>query len=108
MASAIVTPALKVGSVTGFILQAAPIFWRRLSEDRKRRVEPSPHIPGVDTWPSAGVHAAWIGHSTVLIRVDGFTILTDPVFSARIGIGIGPFTIGMKRLIQPAVSLANL
>jgi L-ascorbate metabolism protein UlaG (beta-lactamase superfamily) len=37
------------------------------------------------------VRAAWIGHSTVLIRVDGFTILTDPVFSRRIGIGIGPY-----------------
>jgi L-ascorbate metabolism protein UlaG (beta-lactamase superfamily) len=54
------------------------------------------------------VHAAWIGHSTVLIRVDGFTILTDPVFSARAGIKMGPFTLGVKRLVQPAVRLPEL
>jgi L-ascorbate metabolism protein UlaG (beta-lactamase superfamily) len=77
-------------------------------EDRRRSVEPAPRVPGFASWSREGVHAAWIGHSTVVIRMDGFTILTDPVFSARIGIEIGPFTLGMKRLIQPAVSLAKL
>ncbi len=59
-------------------------------------------------WSDKGVHAAWIGHSTVLLRIDGFTILTDPVFSTRIGIGIGPFVIGMKRLVQPAMSIKDI
>jgi L-ascorbate metabolism protein UlaG (beta-lactamase superfamily) len=54
------------------------------------------------------LQAAWIGHSTVLIRVDGFSILTDPVFSTRIGIRIGPFTIGMKRLVHPAIDLSQV
>jgi L-ascorbate metabolism protein UlaG (beta-lactamase superfamily) len=54
------------------------------------------------------VQAAWIGHSTVLITVDGFTILTDPVFSARIGIKIGPFTAGLKRLVHPAAEPLEL
>jgi L-ascorbate metabolism protein UlaG (beta-lactamase superfamily) len=54
------------------------------------------------------MQAAWIGHSTVLISIDGFTILTDPVFSERIGIKIGPFTVGLKRLVQPAVPLVEL
>jgi L-ascorbate metabolism protein UlaG (beta-lactamase superfamily) len=40
--------------------------------------------------------------------VDGFTILTDPVFSKRIGIGIGPFVFGMKRLVDPAINLSDL
>jgi len=54
------------------------------------------------------MQAAWIGHSTVLISVDGFTILTDPVFSARIGIKIGPFTAGLKRLVHPALASLQL
>lgn len=79
-----------------------------MAEDRKRPVQTAPHIPHFAKWSDAGLHAAWIGHSTVLVRVDGFTILTDPVFGARIGVGIGPFVIGMKRLIAPAVTLAKL
>lgn len=91
-----------------FAFRAGPILWRRMSEDRRRAVKPAPRVPSFAEWSRQGVHAAWIGHSTVLIRVDGFTILTDPVFSTRIGIGIGPFTIGMKRLIRPAVNLSRL
>jgi L-ascorbate metabolism protein UlaG (beta-lactamase superfamily) len=106
--ASVVTPARKARALAGFVFHAAPIFWQRLSEDRKRLVEPSPRVPGFGAWPGDGVHAAWIGHSTVLIRVDGFTILTDPVFSARIGIKIGPFTLGIKRLVHPAVRLPKL
>jgi L-ascorbate metabolism protein UlaG (beta-lactamase superfamily) len=104
----IVTTARKARALGGFVFQAAPILWRRLSEDRKRLVEPSPHAPRMAAWSSEGVHAAWIGHSTVLIRVDGFTILTDPVLGTRVGVKIGPFTLGVKRLVQPAVRLAEL
>ena len=95
-------------TLAGFALRTAPIFWRRISEDRKRPVNPAPRIPSFSAWPREGLHAAWIGHSTVLIRLDGFTILTDPVFSTRIGIKVGPFTIGMKRLVSPALDLAEL
>src|SRR5271170_4672840 len=106
--AAIMTPVRKARSLAGFVFKAAPIFWQRLSEDRKRPVEPSPRIPQLSVWPTEGVHAAWIGHSTVLICVDGFTILTDPVFSTRVGIKIGPFTLGIKRLVQPALRVAEL
>jgi L-ascorbate metabolism protein UlaG (beta-lactamase superfamily) len=91
-----------------FAFRAGPVLWRRMAEDRKRSVEAAAYIPNFAKWSDTGVHAAWIGHSTVLLRVDGFTILTDPVFGSRIGVGIGPFVIGMKRLIAPAVGLAKL
>jgi L-ascorbate metabolism protein UlaG (beta-lactamase superfamily) len=104
----VVTPMRRARSFAGFVFEAAPIFFRRLSEDRKRPVEPSPRVPHIAAWPEEGVHAAWIGHSTVLIRVDGFTILTDPVFSTRVGIKVGPFTLGVKRLVHPAVHLPEL
>jgi L-ascorbate metabolism protein UlaG (beta-lactamase superfamily) len=106
--STILTPALNAGSLAGFVFQAAPIFWRRMSEDWKRPIKASPLVPRVSAWCREGMQAAWIGHSTVLISVDGFTILTDPVFSARIGIRIGPLTVGLKRLVSPAVQLPQL
>jgi L-ascorbate metabolism protein UlaG (beta-lactamase superfamily) len=95
-------------TLAGFVFRAAPMFWQRISEDRKRAVKRAPRIPRVSAWMAEGLHAAWIGHSTVLLRVDGFTILTDPVFSTRIGIKAGPVTVGMKRLVSPALQLAEL
>ena len=47
-------------------------------------------------------YAVWIGHSTFLIKKNGVTILTDPIFSER----ASPFkNIGPKRLIPPAIPL---
>ncbi len=51
---------------------------------------------------------AWLGHSTVLLKVHGVTILTDPVFSSRIGLNLGPLTLGIKRLVEIATPLAQL
>jgi L-ascorbate metabolism protein UlaG (beta-lactamase superfamily) len=42
------------------------------------------------------------------LKVDGFTILTDPVFSLRVGINLGPFTLGIKRLIDVALDVPEL
>jgi L-ascorbate metabolism protein UlaG (beta-lactamase superfamily) len=53
-----------------------------------RRV-PSRPLPAVDpreAWlrvPGTGLRATWLGHSTVLIEIDGVRILTDPVWGAR-------------------------
>src|SRR5580704_14907547 len=101
-------PVRKTRDLAEFAFRAGPLIWERISEDRKRVVEPSPGSPRFASWSAEGLYAAWIGHSTVLLRVDGFTILTDPVFSTRIGVGVGPFVVGMKRLVHPAVSLAEL
>jgi len=50
-------------------------------------------------------YAIWIGHSTFLIKKNGLTILTDPVFSDR----ASPLkNVGPKRLIPPAISLDSL
>jgi N-acyl-phosphatidylethanolamine-hydrolysing phospholipase D len=47
-------------------------------------------------------YAIWIGHSTFLIKKNGVTILTDPIFSKI----ASPFkNIGPKRLIPPAIPL---
>jgi L-ascorbate metabolism protein UlaG (beta-lactamase superfamily) len=69
---------------------------------------PAPFSPTPHHWPDTGLHAAWIGHSTVLLKINGVTIITDPVFSARAGIRLGPVTIGLKRLVAPALELRAL
>eukprot|EP00887_Chlorella_sp_A99_P004725 scaffold4.g4725.t1 len=33
--------------------------------------------------PAGAVQATWVGHSTVLLQMEGLTILTDPVFAQR-------------------------
>lgn len=54
----------------------------------ERRV-PSKPLPAMDpreAWrrpPGSGLRATWLGHSTVLLEVDGVRLLTDPVWGAR-------------------------
>ena len=91
-----------------FAYRAAPTFWKQYSRDLKRDVPPAPHRPDPRAWPDRGLHAAWLGHTTVLLKIDGTTILTDPVFSTRIGIGLGVVTLGLKRLVEPALSIGDL
>ena len=54
------------------------------------------------------LHATWIGHSTVLLKVGDFHLITDPVFGKRCGLYLGAANIGPKRLAPPAISLAHL
>ncbi len=42
----------------------------------------------------------WIGHATLLVQLDGLSILTDPMFSMRMFL--------TRRLAPPGVALANL
>lgn len=92
--------------LANYAVKMAPQFWERVSEERNRPILPAPRRPRLHEWPTEGLHAAWIGHSTVFLSIDGFTILTDPVFSAKIGINFGAMTIGLKRLVEPAVQVS--
>jgi len=91
-----------------FLRRAAPAFFREIAKEYKREtvlpgLRPTPRL-----WPNHGLHAAWLGHSTAFIKVDGLTILTDPVFSLRVGINLGPLTVGIKRLVEVAAPLVDL
>lgn len=71
--------------------------------------KPAPYRPDPRSWAGgSGLYAVWIGHSTVLLQLDGFRILTDPMFSARCGLDLGFCTLGPKRLIEPMLSLSAL
>ena len=87
---------------------AAPGFWRQFQRERERPIAIAPDRPAPELWSDRGLYAAWLGHSTVLLKIDGTTILTDPVFSDRVGLNFGPITLGLKRLVAPALKTAQL
>jgi L-ascorbate metabolism protein UlaG (beta-lactamase superfamily) len=65
--------------------------------------------PDPSTWSDATITAAWIGQSTVLLNFLGTWILTDPVFSSRIGLNLaGLFTLGPRRLVEPALTIGQI
>jgi L-ascorbate metabolism protein UlaG (beta-lactamase superfamily) len=75
------------------------------------RLNPPPRAlrtPDLSRWDSHELAAAWIGHATILLRIGGKTILTDPVMSNRIGVGMGLITGGPRRHIAAALSVPQL
>lgn len=52
--------------------------------------------------------ACWLGHCTVLLRLGNLNILTDPVFSRRIGVKIGKRTVGLTRIGLPPLHVKHL
>ena len=75
-----------------------------------RRVpsRPLPVIDPLDIWtrlPSNGLRATWLGHSTVLIEIDGKRVITDPVWGPR----ASPSSLaGPKRFQPPPVPLRSM
>jgi L-ascorbate metabolism protein UlaG (beta-lactamase superfamily) len=53
-----------------------------------------------------GATVTWVGHSTLLVQLDGVSFLTDPTWSDR----VGPFSgsIGVSRYTPPGVPLDRL
>ena len=90
------------------LYRAAPSFWNQYAAERKLDIAPPPVVPDVKHWPDHGLHVAWLGHSTTLLKIDGFTIITDPVFSDRAGVNLGVTTLGVKRLVAPALEISEL
>jgi L-ascorbate metabolism protein UlaG (beta-lactamase superfamily) len=75
-----------------------------------RRV-PSGPLPALDPradWlrpPGSGLRATWLGHSSVLLEIDGARVLTDPVWGLR----ASPSQLaGPKRFQPAAVALDEL
>ena len=66
------------------------------------------HKPDLSHWENQELAAAWIGHATMLLRIGGMNVITDPVFSNRVGVGLGLFTGGPQRLVAPALELREL
>jgi L-ascorbate metabolism protein UlaG (beta-lactamase superfamily) len=54
--------------------------------ERRMPRGPLPSMNPLEAWgraPASGLRATWLGHSTVLIEIDGLRVLTDPVWGPR-------------------------
>lgn len=60
--------------------------------------------PDPAQWSDDAITGSCLGHSTVLLNFLGVRVLTDPVFSERVGPGIPPLILGPKRYLQPALT----
>lgn len=87
-----------------------PIMRDFLFGGKKRR--PPGVIPvesPLETWDGAigasKLRVTWLGHSTMLLEMDGARVITDPVFGDR----LGPVSFaGPKRFHAPPVTVAQL
>jgi len=61
---------------------------------------PLPSMSPLEAWgrtPASGLRATWLGHSTVLIEIDGLRVLTDPVWGRR----ASPSSLAGPKRFQP-------
>lgn len=91
-----------------FVRGASRGPWDGYRAQRRRPISRPRFQPRPELWPDEGLFAAWLGHSTVLLKLDGVTILTDPVLGDRCGVSVGSLTVGLKRLVAPALDAASL
>ena len=74
------------------------VNWPEWVEDPKQPV-PSKKVD------KGNLRVTYINHATVLVQMDGINILTDPVWSTR----VGPFSwFGVKRVRDPGVKMVDL
>jgi L-ascorbate metabolism protein UlaG (beta-lactamase superfamily) len=83
------------------------LMLRELFADRgaRRRSEPIPLVVPDFASAAAPLSITWLGHATALVEVDGYRILTDPVWSDRCS---PSDAVGPRRLHPPPVELAAL
>jgi L-ascorbate metabolism protein UlaG (beta-lactamase superfamily) len=66
-------------------------------------VQPDP--ASFESAPPTGLRVTWLGHSTLLVEIDGLRLLTDPVWGPR----TAPLTwLGPERWYPPPIALDDL
>lgn len=68
--------------------------------DRRLPSGPLPSMSPLDSWGRAtdsGLRVTWLGHSTLLVEIDGYRVLTDPVWGKR----ASPFSLVGPKRFQP-------
>jgi N-acyl-phosphatidylethanolamine-hydrolysing phospholipase D len=78
---------------------------RRIGAALRPRAGAAPRVPYDNAAIAHNPSLTWIGHATFLVRMDGVTFLTDPMFSNR----ASPVSFtGPPRLVPPGVPLEAL
>lgn len=89
-----VAPGLKKGTVTPTLAEFL------CGGQRRTPPGPLPAIGPQPVWaraPETGLRATWLGHSTVLLEIDGWRVLTDPVWGER----VSPLSFAGPKRFQP-------
>ena len=76
--------------------------------ERRTPPGPLPSMSPLSTWtkkPQSGLRVTWLGHSTMLIEIDGVRILTDPVWGPRASPSA---LVGPKRFQPVPVTLREM
>jgi L-ascorbate metabolism protein UlaG (beta-lactamase superfamily) len=99
----------RVAAPSGALLKFASSYLRKAERVRRAPAAPVPLYPNtlaeLATPPASGLRLTWMGHSTVLVEIDGRRVLIDPVWGER----CSPFSFaGPKRLHPAPVLLADL
>jgi N-acyl-phosphatidylethanolamine-hydrolysing phospholipase D len=84
-----------------------PFFVRKIIGQFSDKPNPPPAVPndGSALRHPAGPTMTWIGHATVLVQMDGVTLLTDPIWSNR----ASPLSFaGPRRFVPPALPIDAL
>ena len=103
-----------VATRQGFDAGRMQYLWDRLFDDDAARspvetgitipVERAPRARFAAPWTD-GVRATWVGHSTVLLELDGMRVLADPIWSDR----CSPVSwAGPQRFHEPGVAFDDL
>ena len=82
------------------------VFFEMVSGNSESR--PKTVIPLADPSPRSGaapLAATWLGHATALVEIDGYRLLTDPVWSQRCS---PSKALGPQRLHPPPLELEAL
>jgi L-ascorbate metabolism protein UlaG (beta-lactamase superfamily) len=96
-------------SLAGFstLLKLLPLYLANKDERTpKRQLGPFFTDPKIyDTEPTSGLRVTWIGHSIMLVEIDGVRVLIDPVWDPR----AGPVRwAGPKRFFAAPLKLEDL
>jgi len=80
---------------------------RFYSSEKKVKIDAVALLNPTQTVPAASSiepKIIWVGHATFLIQMDGFNILTDPIFGS---VKVGPFTL-TERVIPAGIKFEDL
>ncbi len=87
------------------VLAMAPFLARKVWTSLVGREGGARRVPYDAAALAQSPSVTWIGHATFLVRMDGVTFLTDPMFSERASpVGFA----GPKRLVPPGVAIEAL
>ena len=91
----------------GTIFKVLPRFLSN-KEEKSPRTPPGPFRTDVSVYaaaPESGLRVTWMGHSSMLVEIDGVSVLVDPVWDER----ASPSTwAGPKRFFAAPVRLEDL